>query len=491
MSQYILTVDQGTTSSRAIIYTPDLQVVASGQEEFKQHYPNNGWVEHEPDDIWQTVLRSCRKAMVKAGASASDVQGIGITNQRETTLVWDKHSGEPVCRAIVWQDRRTADICRALEEQGLAPMFHQSTGLRLDPYFSGTKLKWILDNIEGVRERAQNGDLLFGTVDTFLLWRFSKGQVHATDATNASRTLMFNIHKQEWDQELLDILGIPACMLPEVKDNAADFGQCDAEWLGRDIPICSMIGDQHSALVGQACFQAGMIKSTYGTGCFAVLNTGEQIRVSEHNLLTTVGYRLQGKTTYALEGSIFMAGAIIQWLRDGLGLIERASDVEQLTQSVPYDQSELMVPAFTGLGAPYWDPNARAAIFGMTRDTGKEQIAAAALRSVAYQTQDLLQAMADDGQHIQELKVDGGMTENKWFLQALADITQLDIVRAESTEVTIRGAAFLAGMHAGIFNHIEDICALSGRAHTYSGQLLEQQCQQLYQRWLAAIEKVR
>lgn len=491
MSQYILTVDQGTTSSRAIIYTPDLQVIASGQEEFKQHYPNNGWVEHEPDDIWQTVLRSCRKAMVKAGASASDVQGIGITNQRETTLVWDKYTGEPVCRAIVWQDRRTADICRSLETQGFASVFHQSTGLRLDPYFSGTKLKWILDNVEGARERAKNGDLLFGTVDTFLLWRFSKGQVHATDATNAARTLMFNIHSQEWDQKLLDILGVPERMLPEVKDNAADFGQCDAEWLGRDIPICSMIGDQHSALVGQACFQPGMIKSTYGTGCFAVLNTGDQIRVSDHNLLTTVGYRLQGKTTYALEGSIFMAGAIIQWLRDGLGLIERASDVEQLTESVPYDQSEIMVPAFTGLGAPYWDPNARAAIFGMTRDTGAKQLVAAAIHSVALQSADLLRAMERDGVEVNTLRVDGGMVKNRGFLQALASITGVETVTSNTAEATAQGATMLAAMQLGHYDSLDALAQLWQAKEHYQPRLKAAERDALYQRWQRAVAKVR
>ncbi|MDQ2077776.1 glycerol kinase GlpK [Marinimicrobium sp. ABcell2] len=491
MSQYILTIDQGTTSSRAILYTPDMKVVASGQEEFKQHYPDNGWVEHDPEDIWQTVLRSCKKAMVKAGASASDVQGIGITNQRETTVVWDKHSGEPVCRAIVWQDRRTSDICRELQEQGLLSKFHNSTGLRLDPYFSGTKLKWILDNVKGARERAEKGDLLFGTVDTFLLWRFSKGQVHATDATNASRTLMFNIHKQEWDQELLEILGVPASMLPEVKDNAAEFGQCDAEWLGRDIPICSMIGDQHSALVGQACFKPGMIKSTYGTGCFAVVNTGDEIRVSENNLLTTVGYRLQGKTTYALEGSIFMAGAIIQWLRDSLGLLEKSSDAEKLAESVPHDQSEIMVPAFTGLGAPYWDPDARAAIFGMTRDTGAKQLVAAAIHSVALQTEDLLRAMVKDGIEVKTLRVDGGMVKNRWFLQALASITAVETVTSNTAEATAQGATMLAALQLGHYDSLEAMEKLWEAKEQYQPKLEESKREDLYQRWQSAVAKVR
>lgn len=487
----ILAIDQGTTSSRALVFDAQLKVLGRGQHEFPQHFPKDGWVEHDPEDIWQSTLHACRDAINSSGFTANDITSIGITNQRETTVVWERATGKPIYNAIVWQDRRTAEYCHELKQQGNEPHIQQQTGLLLDPYFSGTKLRWILNEVPQARERAEKGELCFGTIDSFLLWRLTGGNVHKTDASNASRTLLMNLATREWDKDLLKLFNIPASLLPTISDNACDFGITDLELFGVCIPIHALIGDQQAALLGQACITPGQGKSTYGTGCFMLMNSGTTPVISNNKLLSTLAWQLNGEATYALEGSIFMAGAIVQWLRDKLGIIHQAEETEQLAKKVPWQQSELLIPAFTGLGAPYWDPNARAAIFGMTRDTGKEQIAAAALRSVAYQTQDLLQAMADDGQHIQELKVDGGMTENKWFLQALADITQLDIVRAESTEVTIRGAAFLAGMHAGIFNHIEDICALSGRAQTYSGQLLEQQCQQLYQRWLAAIEKVR
>lgn len=491
MTQYLLAIDQGTTSSRAILYTPDMTVVSTAQEEFKQHFPRNGWVEHDPEDIWASVVRSCRAVLAKNNVDASQVSAIGITNQRETTLVWDRKTGKPVYNAIVWQDRRTAAMCRELHDKGLEETCQEKTGLLLDPYFSGTKVKWILDNVTGARSKAEQGDLLFGTVDTFLLWRMTKGKVHATDATNASRTLLFDIHRQRWSTTMQKELGVPDSMLPEVLDSAADFGTCDAEWLGAEIPVCSMIGDQQAALVGQACFEPGMLKSTYGTGCFAVVNTGSEAITSQHRLLTTVGYRLQGKTTYALEGSIFMAGAIIQWLRDGLGIIEKAADTEELAKSIRHDQSEIMVPAFTGLGAPYWDPDARAAIFGMTRDTGVAQMVAAAIRSVAFQTEDLLQAMVQDGIEVKSLRVDGGMIRNRWFLQTLADLTGVTTVTSNTAETTAQGAALLAAMHQGYFKGLHDLDSVWRVEEKYSPALRQADREKYYRRWQEAVVKVQ
>lgn len=491
MRKHILAIDQGTTSSRAILYTPNMEVVATAQEAFKQHFPNDGWVEHDPEDIWQTVLRSCRSVLAKASVLASQIECIGISSQRETTLVWERSTGQPIYNAIVWQDRRTAQKCRELQQAGLESKFQDRTGLLLDPYFSGTKVKWILDNVSGARARAEKGELFFGTVDTFLLWRLTRGKVHATDATNASRTLMFNIHEQQWDTALLEELGVPQEMLPEVKDSASDFGRCDPEWFGDEIPICSMVGDQQAALVGQVCFKPGMLKSTYGTGCFAVVNTGAKALRSQHRLLTTVAYRLNGKTTYALEGSIFMAGAIVQWLRDGLGLIESAADVEALAESVPHDQSEIMVPAFTGLGAPYWDPNARAAIFGMTRDTGIKQLVAAAIHSVALQTEDLLRAMVQDGIEVKTLRVDGGMIRNRWFLRTLASITGVPAVTGNTAETTAQGAAMLAALHTGHFSSLADMERVWGVDETYKPALEKPERDNLYRRWQSAVAKVR
>ncbi|WLD58292.1 glycerol kinase GlpK [Salinispirillum sp. LH 10-3-1] len=491
MTDYILAIDQGTTSSRAILYSMDMQVVMSAQEEFKQHFPKNGWVEHDPEDIWQTVLRTCRSVLAQKNVPAADIRAIGITNQRETTVVWDRQTGEPVYNAIVWQDRRSSKTCQTMKEQGLEPLFQEKTGLLLDPYFSGTKVQWVLNNVNGARARAERGELMFGTVDTYLLWRLTKGQVHATDASNASRTLMFNIHNQEWDEELLKHLTVPASMLPEVKDSADDFGTCDAEWLGADIPVGSMIGDQQSALVGQACFEPGMLKSTYGTGCFAVVNTGEQAIISQHRLLTTVGYRLNGKTTYALEGSIFMAGAIIQWLRDGLGIINKASDTEGLAKAINHSQSEIMVPAFTGLGAPYWDPDARAAIFGMTRDTGVAEMVAAAIRSIAFQTEDLLQAMVQDGIAVKSLRVDGGMVTNRWFLQVLADLTGVPAVTSHTTESTALGAAMLAALQIGHFSSLHDLDKVWKVSENYTPSLRKTERETHYARWRKAVAKVQ
>ncbi len=487
----IMAIDQGTTSSRALIFDSQLNVIGRGQHEFAQHFPNDGWVEHDPEDIWQSVLLACQDAIKHSGVSVQHIASIGITNQRETTVVWERATGKAVYNAIVWQDRRTADYCQKLKDQGHEAHIQQLTGLLLDPYFSGTKLRWILHNISGARARAEQGELCFGTIDSYLLWRLTGGQVHKTDASNASRTLLMNLVTRQWDPELLHAFQVPHQVLPEITDSASSFGVTDPSLFGCEIPIHALIGDQQSALLGQGCIAKGQGKSTYGTGCFMLMNSGSKPITSNNKLLSTLAWQLNGEATYALEGSIFMAGAIVQWLRDKLGIIQQASETEQLAQNVSWQQSELLIPAFTGLGAPYWEPHARAAIFGMTRDTGKEQIAAAALRSVAYQTQDLLTAMNEDGQHMQELRVDGGMTQNKWFLQALADITQLTIVPSESSEATIRGAAFLAGLQAGLFSHINEITHLSKRDIEYSGHLDEQQRQQLYQRWLAAIEKVR
>lgn len=487
----VLAIDQGTTSSRALVLDAQLHVLGRGQHEFEQVFLNDSWVEHSPDDLWQSSLQACLDAIADSGYAASDITSIGITNQRETTLVWDKTTGEPIYNAIVWQDRRTADYCQQLKDDNHEAFVQERTGLLLDPYFSATKVHWILENVTGARARAERGELCFGTVDSYLLWRFTQGKVHKTDTSNASRTLLMNLKTRQWDPELLSLFSIPASMLPEICDNAHDFGETATDLLGAAIPIQAMIGDQQSALLGQGCIQPGQGKSTYGTGCFMLVNSGTQPVVSCNKLLTTLAWQHHGQAVYALEGSIFMAGAIVQWLRDKLGIIQQARETETLAQGVPWSQSERLIPAFTGLGAPYWEPQARAALVGMTRDTGKQQIAAAALRSVAYQTLDLLQAMEDDGQTIDELKVDGGMTENAWFLQALADITQRTIVRADSPEITIRGAAFLAGLQAGLFSELADIQGLSDYDSQLTAQLDEPQRQQLYQRWLADVDKVR
>lgn len=489
--QYILAIDQGTTSSRAIIFDRNLTPVGQGQHEFPQYFPKSGWVEHDPEDIWDTTLQSCKDALKNANLDAKDISSIGITNQRETTVVWERDSGKPIYNAIVWQDRRTADFCQELKDEKLEEEIQSKTGLLLDPYFSGTKLRWILEEVPGAREKAENGELCFGTIDTFLLWRLSNGKSHATDASNASRTLLMNLNTCDWDESLLKRFDIPKACLPEIKNNADEFGICDAKWLGHEVPIQAMIGDQQGALMGQACLKAGEAKSTYGTGCFALVNSGETPLQSSNRLLSTVAWRINGKATYALEGSIFMAGAIVQWLRDKLGILEKAADSESLAKNIPWQQSEILVPAFTGLGAPYWDPHARAAILGMTRDTGKEQIAAAGLRSVAFQTEDLMTAMRDDGQSITTLKVDGGMTDNQWFLQATADITHCNIQRAANVEISIRGAAFLAGFQANIFESHEDIYNLVEHDQELTPKMSQEERQTEYQRWLEAVAKVR
>jgi glycerol kinase len=459
MTQYLLSIDQGTTSSRAMLFDANGRAIFTAQREFTQHFPRDGWVEHDPEEIWDTTLATVLEALAHATQQQCPIAAIGITNQRETTVVWDRASGETVYNAIVWQDRRTAGYCDQLRQQGHEAAVTAKTGLLLDPYFSGTKINWILDNVDGARARAEKGELAFGTIDSFLIWRLTGGKSHVTDATNASRTLLFNIHRQDWDAELLHMLSIPDNLLPEVLDCAADFGVTSKALLGAEIPIAGVAGDQQAALVGQACFEPGMIKSTYGTGCFMVLNTGEQALSSSNRLLTTVGYRLNGKTTYALEGSIFVAGAAIQWLRDGLGIIDSAQQTEALAASLESNHGVYLVPAFTGLGAPHWDPDARGAIFGITRDTGPAQLVRATLESVCYQTFDLLEAKRRDGLTPTRLRVDGGMVQNNWLCQFLADLLGIVVERPAQTETTALGAAYLAGLQVGLFNSLDDITA--------------------------------
>ncbi len=459
MNEYILSIDQGTTSSRAMLFNKKGQAVFTAQQEFTQHFPKDGWVEHDAEEIWSTTLKVVNKAMAKASEEGVKIVGIGITNQRETTVVWERDSGKPVYRAIVWQDRRTAAYCETLKAKNLESIVPSKTGLLLDPYFSGTKINWILDNVEGARARAVRGELAFGTIDSFLIWRLTNGKVHATDATNASRTLLFNIHQQCWDAEMLETLNVPETLLPEVRDCADDYGVTEMDILGSEIPIAGVAGDQQAALIGQACFEPGMIKSTYGTGCFMVLNTGENALESNNKLLTTVAYRLDGKTTYALEGSIFVAGAAVQWLRDGLGVIESAQETEAMAASLDSNNGVYLVPAFTGLGAPHWDPDARGAIFGITRDTGPAQLVRATLESVCYQTFDLLEAKRRDGVEAIGLRVDGGMVQNNWLCQFLSNILGISVERPVETETTALGAAYLAGLQLGFFASIEDIAA--------------------------------
>ncbi len=444
---YILAIDQGTTSSRAILFDGDLKPVSTGQQEFRQIFPKDGWVEHDPEEIWETTLATCKEALTK------DAMAIGITNQRETVVIWDKTSGKPIYNAIVWQDRRTSDYCFALKAKGHEEHVTEKTGLLLDPYFSATKINWILDNVEGARAKADAGDLLCGTIDCFLIWRLTGGKVHATDATNASRTMLYNIHTGQWDDDLLDLFNIPKNMLPEVKDCSGDFGETRAEIFGKSIPIRGVAGDQQAASVGQACFDVGMMKSTYGTGCFALLNTGEQAVQSKNRLLTTIAYQLDGKPTYALEGSIFIAGAVVQWLRDGLQIIDNARETDNLAIAADPEQSVVIVPAFTGLGAPYWDAECRGAIYGLTRNSGPKEFAKAALQSVAFQTRDLLEAMRKDWDWGTEtvLRVDGGMTASNWTMQYLADQLNAPVDRPVVTETTAKGAAYLAGLAMGVY----------------------------------------
>ncbi|MBX3513759.1 MAG: glycerol kinase GlpK [Xanthobacteraceae bacterium] len=454
LPKFLLAIDQGTTSSRAILFREDMTVAAVGQQEFAQHFPASGWVEHEPDDLLRTTLSVCREALEKGKAAAKDVAAIGITNQRETTVVWDRATGKSIHRAIVWQDRRTADRCEQLKKEGHEQQVAAKTGLLLDPYFSGTKLAWILDHVPGARARAERGELAFGTVDCFLLWHLTGGKVHATDATNASRTLLFDIHRGAWDDELLKLLNVPRAVLPDVRDCAGDFGATTPELFGGAIAVRGIAGDQQAATVGQACFNPGMMKSTYGTGCFALLNTGATPVASKNRLLTTIAYQLNGKRTYALEGSIFVAGAAVQWLRDGLGIVKHASETGPLAEEADPTQDVYLVPAFVGLGAPYWNSEVRGALFGLTRNSGPKEFARAALESVCYQTADLLEAMQADWPQAKGastvLRVDGGMVASDWTMQRLADLLAAPVDRPTVKETTAMGAAYLAGLAAGL-----------------------------------------
>ena len=459
---HILAIDQGTTSSRAIVFDADMKITATAQEEFPQHFPQSGWVEHDPKDLWSSTAGTCRSALEKAGLKPEDITAIGITNQRETTVVWDRTTGKPVHNAIVWQDRRTADFCRELRDAGHEQMFTDRTGLLLDPYFSATKLKWILDNVDGARAKAEAGNLLFGTVDSFLIWKLTGGKSHVTDATNAARTLLYDIRKGRWSTTIAKMFDIPMQMLPEVKDCAADFGTTRADLFGREIPILGVAGDQQAATVGQACFQPGMLKSTYGTGCFALMNTGGTPVTSQNRLLTTIAYQFDGQPTYALEGSIFIAGAVVQWLRDGPKTIREAKETQPRAEKADDSQNVILVPAFTGLGAPYWDAECRGAIYGLTRNSGPEEFARAALQSVGYQTRDLLEAMhadwsAEGGDGV--LRVDGGMSASDWAMQFLSDIIGAPVDRPEVLETTALGAAWLAGQRAGLYPAMDQFAA--------------------------------
>lgn len=492
MATHLLAIDQGTTSSRAIVFDRNLKPVGSGQQEFKQFFPASGWVEHDPEEIWKSVLATCKAALKKAKKKAVDIAAVGITNQRETVVIWDRKTGKPIHKAIVWQDRRTSDMCKAMKEKGLEAIFTRKTGLLLDPYFSGTKVAWLLDNVKGARARAEKGELAFGTIDTFLIWRLTGGKVHATDATNASRTLLYNIHTGAWDDELLRLLNVPKNLLPEVKDCAADFGVTEKKLLGAAIPIGGVAGDQQAATIGQACFKPGMMKSTYGTGCFAILNTGSKAVPSNNRLLTTVAYQLNGERTYALEGAIFIAGAAVQWLRDGLKIIKSAGETGALAKSSDPAQSVYLVPAFVGLGAPYWHAESRGAVFGLTRGTTNREMARAALESVCYQTRDLLEAMRKDWGSTGEtvLRVDGGMTASDWTMQCLADILDAPVDRPKVLETTAVGAAYLAGLHAGLLPPPEKFATRWSRDKRFAPKMKAALREQKYAGWKDAVRKL-
>jgi len=489
--RFLLAIDEGTSSARTVIYDHQANVVASAQQEFTQLYPQAGWVEHNPEEIWSAVQSVTSQAMRAAGAVASDITGIGITNQRETTLIWDRDSGECVGNAIVWQDRRTAAICDALRTDGIEPIVIDKTGLRLDPYFSATKIAWILDNADGARKKAEAGKLAFGTIDSFVLWRLTGGRVHATDATNASRTMLFNIHTQEWDEELLGLFNIPPELLPSVHDCAYEFGITDNKTLGGATPVLAMAGDQQAALIGQAGFERGTTKCTFGTGCFVLANTAGEALTSNNQLLTTVASRLDGKVAYGLEGSVFVAGSAVQWLRDELGLIESASQSEEIAQRSGVVDDVYVVPAFTGLGAPYWDPYARGAILGLTRGTSRDNIVTATLQGIAFQTRDLIDAMADDGIAPSVIRVDGGMVQNDWFLQFLADILEITVERPVNAESTVLGAAYLAGLCSGVFDSPGEIAALWKSDTLFEPQMNDAQREQLLGGWASAVGQVR
>ena len=491
MSHYILAIDQGTTSSRAIVFDQDSQIVGVGQQEFQQYFPEDGWVEHDPEEIWQSVLQVVGQALGSADLRADQIGAIGITNQRETTVVWDRVTGAPVYPAIVWQDRRTNALCQSLKAAGHEALVREKTGLLLDPYFSATKVRWILDHVADGQSRAEAGELCFGTIDSFLLWRLTAGQVHRTDATNAARTLLFNILTQDWDDDILALLKIPRKMLPEVLDCSAHFGITRIPEIAAEIPIAGIAGDQQAALVGQCCFKVGMMKSTYGTGCFMILNTGSEPVRSEHQLLTTVAYRLNGVVCYGLEGSIFIAGASVQWLRDALKVIDHASETEAIAGGNPDSHGVYVVPAFTGLGAPHWDADARGGIFGLTRDSGVADIVTATLQSVSYQSQDLLNAMASDGVAPTVVRVDGGMIENDWMAQNLADQLGIEIHRPAVTETTALGAAYLAGLAIGVYPSLDALTERWQLARCFKRELPAQDAAQRYAGWVDAVARVK
>ncbi|NIY71840.1 glycerol kinase GlpK [Marivivens donghaensis] len=485
---HILAIDQGTTSTRSIVFDSAMKAVASAQEEFQQYFPNSGWVEHDPADLWASTAATCRSAIEKSGGA--EIAAIGITNQRETTLVWDRKTGAPVYKAIVWQDRRTAEMCRALKEDGFEEVITDRTGLLLDPYFSATKLAWILDNVEGARSRAEAGELVFGTVDTWLVWNLTGGAVHVTDATNAARTMLYDIRKGRWSKTICERLNIPMSMLPEVRDCAADFGETRPDLFGHPIPILGIAGDQQAATIGQACFEPGMMKSTYGTGCFALINTGDTPVRSQNRLLTTIAYQLEGKPTYALEGSIFIAGAVVQWLRDGLKIIRDAKETQPLAERADPMQNVVLVPAFTGLGAPYWNAECRGAVFGLTRNSGPEEFARAALESVGYQTRDLLAAMQADIGEVSDamLRVDGGMSASDFAMQFLSDIIGAQVDRPKVLETTALGVAWLAGQRAGIYPGQEEFAAQWALDRSFMPKMDEDTRAEKYGAWQRAVD---
>ena len=490
---YILSIDQGTTSSRAILFNKEGKIVETGQKEFEQFFPKPGWVEHDANEIWTSVLACIADVLRKADVEPSQIEGIGITNQRETTVVWDKNTGKPIYHALVWQSRQTEDICKELREKGHNDLFRDKTGLLLDPYFSGTKVKWLLDNVDGAREKAENGDLMFGTIDTWLVYKLSGGKEHITDYSNASRTLMYNIYDLKWDDELLEILDVPKSMLPEVKPSSEVYAKTvDYHFFGHEVPIAGIAGDQQAALFGQACFEKGMAKNTYGTGCFMLMNTGEEGVKSEHGLLTTLAWGLDGKVEYALEGSIFVAGSAIQWLRDGLDMIESAPETEGLATSVDSTDGVYLVPAFVGLGTPYWDSDARGAVFGLTRGTQKEHFVRATLESLAYQTKDVLDAMiADSGIDLKALRVDGGAVKNNFLMQFQSDILDVPVERPVVQETTALGSAFLAGLAVGYWSSKEEIKQQAEDERIFESEMDDENRQNLYKGWQKAVEATR
>jgi len=489
VKRFIVAIDQGTTSSRAILFSLSGKPVYSSQKEFRQYFPKDGWVEHNPNEIWSTTKKVLKDVINKSKKLKGKILTIGITNQRETTILWDKITGKPVYNAIVWQDRRTSDFCEKLRKRKKETLIYNKTGLLIDPYFSATKVKWIIDNVPKAKKLLKRKQLLFGTVDTFLLWRLTNKVDHATDATNASRTMLFNISTNKWDNQILSLLKIPKNILPTVKDCSDDFGFTDPSITGKSYPITGMIGDQQSATVGQCCFDVGSLKSTYGTGAFVLLNTGNKKIFSKNKLLTTIGYRLNGKTTYALEGSIFIAGAGVQWLRDKIKLINKASETEKIVKTLKNNRGVYLVPAFTGLGAPYWDANSRGVLCGLTRDTGPKEIVRAVIESVAYQTYDLFEAMRNDGLRPKIVKVDGGMVKNNWFTQFLSDIVNVKVYRPKVNETTALGAAFMAGLKIGIYKSLKDISRKWKIDRSFTPKMKSKNRLELLQGWSKAIKK--